>query len=65
MVSRAAGQQVQWVRNGKIISNAPLTEGQSATLQVEAQPGDWFSLILRDDNGPTLFSNPIYIATRR
>jgi hypothetical protein len=61
-VSRAPGQRVQWIRNGEIISTAPLTEGQSASLPVNASPGDWFSVILRDDTGPTLFSNAIYVA---
>jgi len=60
-VPRAAGQRLQWVRNGEVISSVPLAGSPSATLNVKPQPGDWFSVILRDGNGPTLYSNAIYI----
>src|SRR5262249_17493590 len=54
-LSRASGQQIQWIRNRNVVST-----GQ--TLKTQAQPGDWFSIVLRDDRGPTLFSNAIYFA---
>jgi len=63
-VSRAVGQRLEWVRNGEVISTTSLTERQSATLRATVQAGDWLSVILRDDAGPTLFSNAIYIAQR-
>jgi hypothetical protein len=62
IASRAAGQRLQWVRNGEIVSTANIVDGQRTTFHVRAQAGDWFSVILRDNNGPTLFSNAIYIS---
>lgn len=32
----------------------------NVTLDVVASKGDWFSLVLRDQAGPTLYSNAIY-----
>ena len=57
----ATNQQLQWVRNGEIISTSPVLSEQRVTVDVKTQPGAWFSVIIRDENGPTLFSNPIYI----
>jgi hypothetical protein len=28
--------------------------------EIDAVAGEWFSLVLRDSTGPTLFSNAIY-----
>ncbi|HYR91002.1 MAG TPA: hypothetical protein VE422_43490 [Terriglobia bacterium] len=52
------------MEDGEVISTTSLTERQSATLRATVQAGDWLSVILRDDAGPTLFSNAIYIAQR-
>jgi hypothetical protein len=60
-VSRAAGQQIQWIRNGQVMSTVPADNGRRVLLPAQAHPGDWFSLILRDRKGPTVFSNAIYI----
>jgi hypothetical protein len=60
-VSRAAGQKLQWLRNGEVISTASAPDNRPAILRVQARPGDWFAVILRDGNGPTLYSNPIYL----
>jgi hypothetical protein len=59
--SRATNQQLQWVRNGEIISTSRVVGEQPVTLEVKTQRGEWFSVIIRDENGPTLFSNAIYI----
>src|SRR5262249_20795372 len=56
-VSRAVNQQVQWVRNGEVISTSPVIGEQPVTLGVKVQHGDWFSVIVRDEIGVTLFSN--------
>jgi hypothetical protein len=58
----AAGQTLQWIHNGTIQATARPTGAQSATLATDAKAGDWFSVVLRDNSGPTLFSNAIYIA---
>jgi hypothetical protein len=59
--SPATNQQVQWVRNGEIISTSLVVGEQPVTLTIKTQPGEWFSVIVRDEYGPTLFSNAIYI----
>jgi hypothetical protein len=58
---RAAGQELQWIRRGEIAGTARLGADGRAALVVEPRAGDWFSVVLRDASGPTLFSNPIYI----
>jgi hypothetical protein len=60
-LSRAAGQQLQWMRNGEVVSTVPAVNDRPVVLPVQAHPGDWFSVILRDRRGPTVFSNAIYI----
>jgi hypothetical protein len=60
-VSAASGQQLQWIRNGEVISSTPVQDGIPATLPIKLEPGDWFSIIVRDAKGPTLFSNAIYL----
>ena len=59
-VGRADGQRVDWIRNGTVISSSRVSASGSVTLDVVASEGDWFSLVLRDESGPTLFSNAIY-----
>jgi len=61
-LTRAAGQTLQWIHNGRIDGVVRLDRAQSATLMTNTRPGDWFSVVLRDDNGPTLFSSAIYVA---
>jgi hypothetical protein len=60
-VSAASGQQLQWIRNGEVVSSTPVQEGIPATLPIRVEPGDWFSVTVRDAKGPTLFSNAIYV----
>jgi hypothetical protein len=60
-VVRAAGQQIQWIRNGEVVSTVPAVNDRHALLPVQAHPGDWFSVVLRDRQGPTVFSNAIYV----
>lgn len=58
----AAGQTLQWVRNGRIEAEDVITQG-SATFErpVHAKAADWFSLVLVDGSDPTLLSNAIYV----
>lgn len=61
-VSGASGQKLQWIRNGEVVATQPVTDGLPLTLAVHAQPRDWFSVVVRDDAGPTLFSNAIFVS---
>jgi hypothetical protein len=60
-VSGAAGQRLEWIRNGAVMTAATLGEGDPLSYRVEAVRGDWFSVVIRDAAGPTLFSNAIYV----
>jgi hypothetical protein len=40
---------------------ATLGEGDALSYRVEAVRGEWFSVVIRDAAGPTLFSNAIYV----
>jgi hypothetical protein len=64
VATRASSQRLDWIHNGVVTSSTPIIDGQRATLAVKCRPGDWFSIILRDANGPTLFSNAIYVERR-
>ncbi len=59
-VINAQGQTLVWIRNGEELSRTKLTDGTTARLTVRPRPGDWYSIVVRDDSGPTLFSNAIH-----
>jgi hypothetical protein len=59
-VGRANGQRVDWIKNGKVLSSAVVAAHGRVVIDVATVKGDWFSLVLRDTSGPTLFSNAIY-----
>jgi hypothetical protein len=61
-VSGATSAQVEWIRNGEVVSTSRLIEGRPATLDLAVEAGNWFSVIVHDQNGPILFSNAIYVA---
>jgi hypothetical protein len=60
-VAGAAGQRLEWMRNGAVMAAATLEEGDPLRYRIEAARGDWFSVVIRDAAGPTLFSNAIYV----
>lgn len=60
VMRRAAGQRLTWIRNGREIETVKVGDGVPAVLTVIAAPGDWFSIVLRDDAGVTLYSNAIH-----
>ena len=62
VVGRAAGQTATWIRNGEAIATTPIPADGRVSHQVAARSGDWFSLILRDASGPTLYSGAVYTA---
>lgn len=59
-VGRAHGQRVDWIKNGKVLSSAVVPPHGRVVIDAMAAAGDWFSLVLRDEASPTLFSNAIY-----
>ncbi|MCW5556770.1 MAG: CehA/McbA family metallohydrolase [Verrucomicrobiae bacterium] len=60
-VGQADGQTLEWIRNGQTVAT-DIVRQAVMTHDFDAQPGDWFSLIVRDALLPTLLSNPIYVA---
>ena len=60
-VTRAAGQRVAWIRNGKPIAEAPIPANGNVMLEADDHPGDWFALVVNDNGHPTLFANAIYV----
>jgi hypothetical protein len=60
VVGLAQGQTATWTRNGDVLSTTSVPVDGRLSQQVEAGTGDWFSLILRDAAGPTLYSGAIY-----
>jgi len=60
VVGRADGQRFEWIRNGEVIAAGAVPADGRIGQDVTTARGDWFSLVLRDRDGPTLFSNAIY-----
>ena len=60
VVGRAEGQRFEWIRNGSVLVSGAVPVDGRIGQDVTTNPGDWFSLVLRDRDGPTLYSNAIY-----
>lgn len=60
VVTGAAGQTLQWIRRGVPMKVARIDEYGVVRTSLKAHPGDWFSVIVSDDSGPTLFTSAIY-----
>jgi len=62
-IKRAAGQHVEWIRNSNTVEVTLIPRGGIVTLDIDARPADWFSLVVRESDGdPTLFANAIFVA---
>jgi predicted metal-dependent phosphoesterase TrpH len=62
-LTSAEGQQLEWIRNGEVVGRAPVDSTGRLTLAPSLPaPGAWFSVVVRDGKGPTLFSNAIYLS---
>jgi hypothetical protein len=59
-IGRADGQRVDWIKNGTVVSSATVPPHGRIVIDVVPVKGDWFSLVLRDKAGPTLYSNAFY-----
>jgi len=62
-ITGATGQRLEWIHNGKIIAAVAVPADGRLRQVVQAELGDWFSIVLRDRHGPTLFSNALYVRT--
>lgn len=61
-VARAAGQSLEVVRNGDVIATLPV-DAPDASIEhvVSLAPGQWVHVRLRDAQGLTALSNPVYM----
>jgi hypothetical protein len=65
-IGRAAGQSVEIVRNGDVIAMLRAdADDTTLTHVVQLGAGKWVHVRLRDANGITAFSNPVYGSGRR
>jgi hypothetical protein len=64
-IKEGAGQKVEVVKNGRIVSAvepmAVTSPDFRATIRVPAEDRAWYRLTLRDDRGITVITNPIYL----
>jgi predicted metal-dependent phosphoesterase TrpH len=60
-IAPAEGQRFEWIRNGTVLASGVVPNDGRLVHVVTSVSGDWFSLVLRDREGPTLYSNAIYI----
>ena len=62
VVGQARRQELVWIKRGREIGTTPLgSNNATATRVVNAVAGDWFSVIVRRGERPTLLSNAIFI----
>jgi hypothetical protein len=58
----AAGQHAEVVFNGAVVATPVVSAGLAPlTIPLSVKPGDWLNVRLRDADGITAISNPIYI----
>jgi hypothetical protein len=60
VVIGATGQRLHWIRTGRPVKSARIDEEGVLRTTLKAQPGDWFSVVISDENGPTLLTGAIY-----
>ena len=57
----AAGQRAEIVRNGEVVATlAVAAADQELSCAVTMSPGQWVHVRLRDAQGITAFTNPVY-----
>jgi NAD(P)H-flavin reductase len=57
----AAGQRVEIVRNGDVVATLPVeTSDQELAYTLTLRPGQWVHVRMRDGQGITAFTNPVY-----
>jgi hypothetical protein len=60
-VGRATGQRVEWIRNGDVLGDALVTNAAALTLETVGRSGDWFALVVRQGDDPTVYANAIFV----
>ena len=59
-VTGARGQTLQWIRRGVPVKTERIDEDGTMHARLKAHPGDWFSVVISDADGPTLLTSAIY-----
>ena len=60
-LSGATKEHLTWMRNGKSIGETDVPANSDVMLECEARSGDWFTVVVRDGDLPTIFANAIYV----
>jgi hypothetical protein len=60
VVTGAPGQMLEWIRQGEPLQSVAVSDAVPMRLEARARPGDWFSVIVSDEEGPTLMTGAIY-----
>jgi hypothetical protein len=60
----STGQHLTWMRNGKSIGETDIAANSDVMLECEAHAGDWFTVVVREGETPTVFANAIYVRRR-
>jgi predicted metal-dependent phosphoesterase TrpH len=60
IVTGARGQALQWIRRGIPVKTVQIDEDGVMRANLKAHPGDWFSVVVSDEHGPTLLTSAIY-----
>ena len=60
IVTGARGQTLQWIRRGIPVKMVQIDEEGVMRANLTAHPGDWFSVVVSDEHGPTLLTSAIY-----
>jgi len=61
-IDDAEGQECEWLNRGTAITTQPIeTDHDTLTIDLDAHVGDWISLIVRNGQHATAWSNAIYV----
>lgn len=59
-VTGGGNQTLQWIRSGTPFESVELPEHGTVRIDVHPRRGDWYSVVLADDDGPTVFTSAIF-----
>jgi hypothetical protein len=60
-VARGIGQRIVWIRNGDPLSETRLQVDGEVVLETTASVGDWFTVVVRDGDDPTVIANAVFV----
>jgi len=49
-----------WIRNGAVLGEAPVPPDGALALDTVSRPGDWFTLVVRQRDDPTVWARAIF-----